>query len=74
MAILVYSKTNCSACKRTKMLLNAFEVAFEERNVEDSDEYMAEAKATGFSAMPIIVMENEVLSGHQPAKLEELFG
>lgn len=74
MEIILYSKPNCSACKRTKVLLQALDVSYEERDVLEKEEYLTEAKATGFSAMPIILVGEEVLSGFQPAKLQELFG
>lgn len=74
MATIVYSKNNCSACKRTKILLKAMGAAFEERNVEEDEIFMQEARATGFSSMPIIITDEEVISGFQPDKLEDLFG
>ena len=33
MEIILYSKPNCSACKRTKLLLQALDVSYEERDV-----------------------------------------
>lgn len=54
MEIILYSKPNCSACKRTKLLLQALDVSYEERDVLENESYMTEAKATGLSAMPII--------------------
>ena len=74
MEIILYSKPNCSACKRTKLLLQALDVSYEERDVLENESYMTEAKATGLSAMPIILAGEEILSGFQPAKLHELFG
>ena len=74
MEIILYSKPNCSACKRTKLLLQALEVPYEERDVLEKETYLKEAQATGFSALPILIAGEEVLSGFQPAKLQELFG
>lgn len=74
MSVIVYSKPNCSACKRTKLLLHALEVPYEERDVLEKETYLKEAQATGFSALPILIAGEEVLSGFQPAKLQELFG
>lgn len=74
MSVIVYSKPNCSACKRTKLLLHALEVPYEERDVLERETYLQEAQATGFSALPILIAGEEVISGFRPDKLEELFG
>ena len=74
MSVIVYSKPNCSACKRTKLLLHALEVPYEERDVLEKETYLKEAQATGFSALPILIAGEEILSGFHPAKLQELFG
>ena len=49
------------------------EIPYEEFDITTSEESYAEAKATGFTAMPIIILENgDVISGFQPDKLEAL--
>ena len=48
MEIILYSKPNCSACKRTKLLLQALDVSYEERDVLENESYMTEAKYTCF--------------------------
>lgn len=74
MEIILYSKPNCSACKMTKFLLHELEVPYEERDVLEKEEYLVQAKATGFSAMPILIAGEEILSGFQPVKMQQLFG
>lgn len=75
MSVTVYSKNNCSMCRRTKSFLRAQEVEFIEKNVEEDATFLKEAKATGLSTMPIVVVEGEEpFGGHKPDKLEELFG
>lgn len=75
MEVTLYSKNNCSMCRRTKSFLRAQEVEFVEKNVEEDEAFMVEAKATGLSTMPIVVIEGqEPFGGHKPDKLEEIFG
>lgn len=61
-------------CKNTKRYLQMIGVPFVEKNIEENEVYMDEARETGFTALPIVKTAEEVFSGHQPAKLEELFG
>lgn len=71
--IKVYSKPNCMQCKFAKNKMDDLEIPFEEFDVTSSEEHLEEAKATGFTAMPIIILENgDVISGFQPDKLEAL--
>lgn len=70
--IKVYSKPNCRACLMTKKLLKDKGVQFQEFDVTADIRYMNEAKATGFTTMPITVTENEVIAGFIPHKLREL--
>lgn len=75
MNVTVYSKNDCSMCKRTKRFLKASNIDFVEKNVNKDETFMAEAKETGFSAMPIVKVEGyETFAGHQQQKLEEIFG
>lgn len=71
--IKVYSKPDCMQCKFAKNKMNDLGVPFEEFDITASEEHYAEAKATGFTSMPITILENgEIISGFQPSKLESL--
>ncbi|AZP04124.1 glutaredoxin family protein [Jeotgalibaca ciconiae] len=74
MEVSLYTKNNCGMCKNTKRYLQMIGVPFVEKNIEENEVYMDEARETGFTALPIVKTAEEVFSGHQPAKLEELFG
>lgn len=74
MNVTVYSKNKCSMCTRTKRFLKAKGVDFVEKNTDKDDSFLEEAKATGFKSMPIVKVGEEIFSGHQQTKLEELFG
>lgn len=71
--IKLFSKPNCVQCKFSKNKLGELGVPFEEFDVTESEEDMAEAVATGFTSMPIIILEDGgIISGFKPAELEAL--
>ena len=71
--MIVYTTNNCIACKMTKLHLKKLGIAYTERNVTESERIMEQAKATGYTSMPIVVLNGEVIaSGFQPDKLNEL--
>ena len=75
MELTIYSKDNCQACRMTKLHLANIGVSYTERNTDTNPEYLAEAKATGYTSMPIVVLNGEVVaSGFQPDRLNELEG
>lgn len=61
---VVYSKNDCIQCERTKMLLNAANIPFEERNIDNDEDALAKVKEYGFLSAPVIVPDDE--SGLQP--------
>ena len=73
--IIVYTKNNCQACRMTKLHLTDLGIKFDERNVETNDFYMVDAIRTGYTSMPIVVVDGRVIaSGFQPDKLNALEG
>lgn len=71
--VKLYTKDNCIQCKMTKQWLTKHNIEFTESNVSASKEALAEAKATGYTSMPIMLKNNEVFaSGFQPDKLAQL--
>lgn len=73
--IVVYSKDNCAQCRMTKLHLTNIGISYTERNTDTNQDYLAEAKATGYTSMPIVVLDGKVIaSGFQPDKLNELEG
>ena len=72
---IIYTTNNCQACRMTKLHLTNLGIAYTERNVMESERIMEQAKATGFTSMPIVVVDGRVIaSGFQPDKLNELEG
>ena len=71
--ITIYSKDNCAQCRMTKIHLTNLGLNYTERNTDTNADYLAEAKATGYTSMPIVVLNGRVIaSGFQPDKLDEL--
>lgn len=71
--VKVYSKDNCMQCKMTKRWLKEHNIDFEEANVSSDENAMAEARATGYTSMPIVMQGDVVLaSGFQPTNLAKL--
>ena len=70
---IIYTKNNCQACKFTKLHMQNMGVTYEERNVDEDDAYTQEALDTGYTSMPIVVVDGRVIaSGFQPDKLNKL--
>lgn len=75
MEVTIYSKNNCTMCRKTKSFLKAQEVDFVEKNINTNPDFLEEAKQTGLTSMPIVMVEgHEPFAGHKPEKLEEIFG
>jgi len=71
--LIIYTKDNCAQCKVTKLHLTNLGLTYTERNTDTNLDYLAEAKATGYTSMPIVVVDGRVIaSGFQPDRLNEL--
>ena len=55
MSVVMYGADWCPDCRRSKKLMDTMGVEYEERNVEESAEYTAEAEAiSGRKNIPVI--------------------
>lgn len=73
--ITIYTTNGCMACNFTKLHLQNLGISYTERNVAENERYLEQAKATGYTSMPIVVVDGRVIaSGFQPDKLNELEG
>lgn len=70
---VVFTKNACGGCTATKLYLkNNGLVEGEDytiKNVEEDEAAYAEAQATGFMQMPIVVTADDAWSGFRPDKL-----
>lgn len=71
--VTVYSKPNCMQCNFTKQFLEDNGVPFIVKDIEESEEALAEVKALGFASLPVVVIEGEEpFNGFRPDRLESL--
>ncbi|MBS9335330.1 glutaredoxin-like protein NrdH [Fructobacillus sp. M1-13] len=71
--VTVFTKNNCVQCKMTKKYLDQLGVFFEEINIEEQPEYLAQIKEQGFKQTPVVQIEGqEAFSGFQPSILKQL--
>jgi glutaredoxin-like protein NrdH len=71
--VVVFTKDNCIQCKMTKRFLNAHNVDFEERNINQHPELIDYLKGRGFQAMPVVDADGvDAVSGFRPDVLAKL--
>lgn len=58
--ITLYTKSNCMQCQMTKMWLTQNGHPYEEINIEEKPEAIDELKSHGYSAMPVVSIDNEL--------------
>lgn len=54
--VIVYTSTNCPHCRQVKSFLSENGISFEERNIEQNDDYAQQVWDMGMRAVPITVM------------------
>lgn len=60
--VILYTSTNCPHCRQVKGYLADKGIEFEERNIEQNDEYAQQVWDMGVRAVPLTVIgENRVL-------------
>lgn len=71
--IKVYTKPNCQQCNFTKNFINDNKIEAEFIDVTQDERALAEMKALGYNAMPVVyVDENTHWFGFRPDELEKL--
>ncbi|MGE7983688.1 glutaredoxin family protein [Solibacillus sp. NPDC093137] len=77
MEIIVYSSKSCGHCSNQKDFLNKNGIAFEERDVNNNEQYFKEFKALGGVGVPLTLLKESgetkaVISGFDKQKLSEI--
>lgn len=67
----LYTAPNCQPCKATKRWLESKGVKFDELDAHAHIDYL---RGLGASESPVLVHDNNIVTGFQPSKLKELFG
>lgn len=72
MKLIVYTKTSCPWCIDVVDFLNDQDIAFEERNVTNSAEYMQEMlDKSGQSKAPTLDLDGDILADAGKEEVEE---
>ena len=75
MPTIIYTTTNCPACKDAKAYFNSKGVEFDEVNVEGNTKLQMElVEKTGQLAVPVIDIDGKILVGFDKRRVAELLG
>lgn len=73
MEIVVYSKSGCGQCVFTKKFLNAQNIPFNEKRVDQNKQYLEEVEELGYQSLPVVgIDKEEFFSGYDLKKLQSL--
>ncbi|KMK74619.1 glutaredoxin family protein [Alkalihalobacillus pseudalcaliphilus] len=64
--MIVYSTVGCVECGYVKNLLEQEEVAYEVRDVMESEQYQQEVEKFGFMGVPVTVFREQAVKGFNP--------
>jgi len=71
--VKVYSTSTCPYCRMVKEYLKAKEVSFQDINVAEDKSGLEEmVKISGQMGVPVITVDNEVVTGFDQASLDKL--
>lgn len=72
MTVTVYTLPACVQCDSTKRMLQRKEVAFEEIDISKDQEAYEMVRSLGYTAAPIVMIDDDHWSGFRPDKLQSL--
>lgn len=61
--VIVYTSTNCPHCRQVKSFLNDKGIEFEERNIEQNEDYAQQVWDMGLRAVPVTVIGDKRIVG-----------
>ncbi|KAA8998762.1 glutaredoxin family protein [Paenibacillus spiritus] len=61
--VIVYTSTNCPHCRRIKSFLDDKGVAYEERNIEQNDDFAQQVWDMGMRAVPVTLIGDTRIVG-----------
>lgn len=68
-AAVVYSKSNCVNCERTKMLFSRLGVPFKVVDIERDPVALQTLKKMNFLSAPVVVTDSDKWAGFNPQKI-----
>ncbi|MCM3702879.1 MULTISPECIES: glutaredoxin family protein [Paenibacillus] len=69
--VIVYTSTNCPHCKQVKSFLSDKGVAYEERNIEQNDDYAQQVWDMGMRAVPVTVIGEHRILGMNKTQFDK---
>lgn len=72
--VVIYTSNTWPHCHTAKDYLAENDVDFEERNVQKDPEARKELMAKGIMAVPVIQIEEELITGFDKDRVDELLG
>ncbi|QWU15518.1 Glutaredoxin [Paenibacillus sophorae] len=70
--VVVYTSTNCPHCRQVKSFLNEKGVSFEERNIEQNEEFAQQVWDMGMRAVPITVIGEHKIVGMNKTQFDKI--
>lgn len=61
--VIVYTSTNCPHCRQVKSFLNDKGIQFEERNIEENEDFAQQVWDMGLRAVPVTVIGDKRIVG-----------
>lgn len=68
---IVYTKNNCVYCKQVKTYLSENNISYEERNVEENEQYMAELEKMEVMSLPVTVIGEYQILGLNKTRFQK---
>lgn len=72
--IVVYSSDTCPYCVAAKNFLTENGFEYEERNINQNEQFRNELVEKGYRGVPVIIVDDEEIAGFDQRKLQELLG
>ncbi|MED1797645.1 glutaredoxin family protein [Brevibacillus porteri] len=69
---IVYSSTNCNFCKQLKTYLTEQNISFEERNIDEKEEYFHELSRLGMMSVPLTLIGEKQILGFNPTRIKKV--
>lgn len=70
--VLLFTQPGCFSCELMRVYLEAREIAFEERDISLPENRLAMTETHQSNETPTLVIDEEVITGFDPALLDQL--
>jgi glutaredoxin len=69
--VIVYTSTNCPHCRQVKSFLSDKGISYEERNIEQNDEFAQQVWDMGLRAVPVTLIGEHRIAGMNKLQFEK---